>query len=135
MASLILAGCGRVDGICQKRTMANLRTLGTLIESYHDELHSYPDPENLAKQLTPTYLHNQALLTDEWGRPIRYECWNEDPSTPGCDHYAVASAGADGKFSPGSLRAVQEKSFTDVNEDIVYRDGKFVQYPKGTYNQ
>jgi hypothetical protein len=114
--------------------MGRIRTAATAIEAYASDFKRFPNastPDELAKQISPTYLRlDTPVFIDEWGRPLRYECWKEDPKAPGCDHYAVASAGADGKFDPKPLRNAQPGTISDPDEDIVYRDGHFVRYPE-----
>ena len=115
-------------GSKQKRTIADLRTLATVVEAYQVDFKHYPAPESFQRDLVPTYMI-QPLAVDAWGIPYRYDCWKEDPKATGCDHYAVASAGMDGTFSPTPLRSVSEGAFTDPDEDIVIRDGFAVRYP------
>jgi len=117
--------------------MARLRIVGSALESYNAEFKQYPKvstPQDLARTLVPTYLTKRGLgpdgaLIDEWDRPLRYESWKESADAPGCDHYAIASAGDDGKFDAKPLRSVTEGSFDNADEDIVYRDSSMVRYP------
>ena len=74
----------------QKRTMGDLRTIATAIESYHiDETH-YPQVESiwdLAELVEPTYIKKVPTL-DGWGEPFDY--WLLAPEV-----YYLRSGGAD----------------------------------------
>jgi hypothetical protein len=135
----MLSGCGDFSPtrIHQKRSTASLRGFASALEGYASDMKQYPTTENgsdLVATLTPTYLKPTGWVTpqgfvDEWQRPLRYECWQMDKTAQGCDHYAVASAGADGRFSATPLRDVAAAKFDDADEDIVLRDGELVRYP------
>lgn len=117
----------------QKRTVADLRDLGTAVFSYAtDNDGVLPEAENvqdLSGLLVPKYIAAVPTL-DGWKRPYRYLCWR-DSSETGCDHFRLASAGRDGVFEAEDLRQYEEGTFevTDYNRDIVVGDGFFVQYP------
>ena len=57
------------------------------------------------------------------------------------DHHLVlrgvsVPALIDAGSSPADkIRSLTKRAFRDADKDIVYRDGKFVQYPKGTINE
>jgi len=125
----------------QKRTMADMRTLATAIESYNVDNSSYPsaltcpgpqvlpdnsDPgvftldSNSWSVLKPTYI---ALppWSDGWHHSLHYTVDNQ------LFAYALVSYGRDG-FADG---AVACGTTTDFNSDIVYTNGTFVQYPDG----
>ena len=137
--ALLSVGCRETTRVHQRRTMANLRTVGTLLESYEKDSGEYPTVSKateLPKILIPKYMSDgggyvgaEGAFIDDWERNLRYECWKEASDAAGCDHYAIASAGDDGKFDPQPLRTLSERAFSDANDDIVYRDGKFVRYP------
>ncbi|MDQ6799541.1 MAG: hypothetical protein M3041_01755 [Acidobacteriota bacterium] len=126
-----VAFCAVTNGISgwkrlmQAHTKARMRELGSAIERYAADFKYYPSKTD---DLAPTYTTARGW-NDEWGKPLRYECWQIDPKARGCDHYAIASAGADGKFDPEPLRKVSEGLLRNADEDIVYRDGNFVRYP------
>jgi hypothetical protein len=138
LLALTMLACNRAARVKQNRTMADLGTVGGLLDSYKEDAGAYPDAlqtkETLSK-LVPTYLKPEngyvvgEKFVDEWQRPLRYECWKEDSKAPGCDHYALSSAGEDGKFEAGPLRSVSGKKFDNPDEDIVFRDGKLIRYP------
>ncbi len=70
---------------------------------------------------------------DGWNHPFRYECWASEGSDK-CDHYAVGSAGRDGTFEHPTLREYKlvgtGTKTTNYDNDLVYSDGEFVEYPE-----
>ena len=119
----------------QKRTMADMRAFATAIEAYAVDNNEYPAgacPEgfllpygtpvsggNLAA-LAPTYI-GQLPVNDGWGRSYLYAV-----STPR-DRYNLVSLGRDGQ--PGAPKC---GTTTDFNDDIIYANGAFLQWPEGT---
>src|SRR5207253_8646357 len=111
---LIVVGRLISGRVLQARSMGRLRTLGTAVEMYHEDHRQYPPAssiEQLQQQLSPKYLpavyedeSPPSNYRDEWENSMRYECWKANPSSVGCDTYAVASSGRDGKFEHASLR-------------------------------
>jgi len=124
----------------QKRTMADMRTLATAIESYNVDVSSYPAaltcpgpqvlPDNADNGtaldssswtlLKPTYI---ALppWSDGWHHALHYTVDNQ------LFAYALVSWGRDGSADG----AIACGTTTDFNSDIVYTNGTFVQYPDG----
>jgi len=115
----------------QKRTMADLRTLGTALEAPATDHDQYPRADSvagLASSLSPTYIRHLPSK-DGWGHDVKYECWPADA----CTSYAVGSPGKDGQWERASLQDYASGSATvRFDADIVFSDGKFVQYPEGT---
>ena len=131
----------------QKRTMGDMRTAGTAAEAYAVDFNHYPaaagytppsglsvppaatfgDPgaayPALNGQVTPTYVRILPL-TDGWSSWFRYGS--------GANHqnYVIYSNGKDGA-SDGSLPYAETTNF---NNDIIFIDGQFVQYPAGAQN-
>ena len=125
----------------QKRTMADLRSLATAIESYNVDNSQYPpavtcpgpqvlptsDPVPVSSGswtlLRPTY---NALppTVDAWAHPLRYTVDNTLYA------YALVSTGRDGNMDGGNWNPVCGTT-TDFNSDIIYSNGTFVQYPDG----
>jgi type II secretory pathway pseudopilin PulG len=143
----------------QKRTMGDMKTLASAIESYNTDENHYPVAENmdeLCKLLTPDYMMN-CIRKDGWWTPqqpreFAYLAWEgtpegcpkgapapdstapepgspEDPCGP--HHYVIASAGKDGKFDHQDLRDYERRDTGSFNDDIVIRDGEFIQSPSG----
>lgn len=114
----------------QKRTMADERAVAVAVEAYAGEHNRYPSPASLESSLVPKYVK---VLTknDGWGHPFRYECWSIQGGE-GCDAYAIGSGGKDGSFERSSLREYEGAGSTkNFNNDIVFMNGTFVQYPDG----
>ena len=114
----------------QKRTMADVRTVATAVEAYATDKNQYPpgsSAADLSSALVPTYIQQVPAL-DGWANPIKYECWPEGA----CANYALGRGGADKVFERESLQEyVPETKTTNFNNDIVFRNGTFVQYPEG----
>lgn len=120
----------------QKRSMADIKNLGTAVEAYATDLNFYPAaagftlPSGLslptatagtvAGALSPTYLRVMPLV-DGWNS------WYLYGSSAARSDYAVRSSGADG--APQSAPAWGPTS--DFNADIIFVDGAFVQWPDG----
>lgn len=105
----------------QKRTMADLRSIGTAIESYAVDNNAYPAAqtiEGLRDAVQPAYI--KALpLTDGWGHPFRIE------ASPAA--YTVWSAGKDGRGADCSPAMTVQ-----LNDEICFANGQFVRYPSGS---
>jgi len=119
----------------QKRTMADMRALATAVEAYQVDNNFYPSAAcnpgvftvaggTLAltsfTNLTPTYIAH-VPLQDGWGRFMAYAVDNA------LSKYNIRSLGRD-----GSSGAFGCGTTTDFNDDIVYSNGTFVQWPEGT---
>ena len=118
----------------QKRTMADMRTLATALEAYHVDNSMFPtaactgglyttpgavlDSSSFAV-LSPTYLSNPPLR-DGWGQFLLYNVDN------GFGQYNILSLGRDGV--PGTLSC---GTTTDFNDDILFSNGTFLQWPEG----
>ena len=114
----------------QKRSMADVRSLATALESYAVDEDRYPEAASvgdLSAALAPKYI-KQVPALDGWGTALRYECW----PAGGCANYAIGSAGADKVFEQESLQEYAPDTQTSAfDADIVFANGKFVQYPEG----
>jgi general secretion pathway protein G len=114
----------------QKRTVADLRTLETAIESYNADKETYPNVGS-ANELAPllTAYGYSGKMIDGWQHPLRYTCVS--PAEAGCGSYELASPGRDGVFQnePGQYA---QGSFepTAYDEDIIVRDGSFLRWPQ-----
>lgn len=114
----------------QKRTVADLRNVNSALAGYASDELTYPQPGELATALAPKYI-SSFPATDGWGNPFQYVCWQESSSSQGCDAYVIASAGRDGVFSQGDLRAYEAESIpaTDYDADLVVSDRGWVRSP------
>jgi len=127
----------------QKRTMADIRTLATAIESYNIDQSVYPSAVALScpgpqvlpdatpapvgsdswTLLRPTYIA-QPPTVDGWRHPLLYSIDNTLYA------YALVSPGRDGILDGGSWNPICGTT-SDFNSDIIYANGTFIQYPEG----
>lgn len=116
----------------QKRTMADMRTIATVAEAYAtDNNDVYPRAESM-DELKPLVVpkYAQALpALDGWGNELRYRCKDD-----GCTGYAITSSGSDAIFEHVMAGEYPGGATTSFDKDIVYIDGKFVQYPEGVHH-
>jgi type II secretion system protein G len=121
----------------QKRTMADMRSLATAVETYAVDHTTYPVascPGGLYttsgprlttdsfSSLAPTYIAVVPSL-DGWGRFFRYSLRSDLAA------YNIRSTGRNGVNDSISCGTT-----TDFNSDIVYSDGTFIQWPEGAQN-
>lgn len=121
----------------QKRTVSDMRTLAVAIEAYHVDNSAFPtaacaagtytDPGSVLAaasftNLSPTYI---ALppLRDGWSNYMVYNVDN------GFSKYNIRSYGRN-----GVTNTVGCGSTTDFNDDILFSNGTFVQWPEGAQN-
>src|SRR5207245_136848 len=102
-----------------KGTMADMRTLGTAVETYQIEIKRMPLSLEV---LGPTYIKTVPRL-DGWGTPYRYLSWEPD-------QYMIISAGRDKQFERADPKTYAKKVTTDLDCDIVFSNGEFIQYPE-----
>ena len=119
----------------QHRTIAEMRTIGATLEAYAENNNKrYPEAihiDQLAHQLSNTYVRGPLPTKDGWGNVFRYDCWNSAGSGP-CDSYVIASAGKDAKFENDDPRKYTGRGgTTNYDDDIVMVNGNFIQYPAG----
>lgn len=117
----------------QRRTMTIIHSVGKAVEAYATDHNQYPnaiDVSGLSAQLVPTYIRSVPSL-DAWGHSLHYDAWVSQGST--LDSYAIGSGGKDGVFLHESLRdyIAHPGTSQNFNDDIVYSNGAFVQYPEG----
>ncbi|HTS01171.1 MAG TPA: prepilin-type N-terminal cleavage/methylation domain-containing protein [Thermoanaerobaculia bacterium] len=125
----------------QKRTMGDMRSAGTAAEAYAVDFNHYPaaagytppsgitiPPSNtfgaasgtstFNAQVTPTYIR-VLPLADGWTSWFLYD-------STGQQHYVIYSNGKNGVSD-----TLNWGETTTFNDDIVFIDGQFVQYPAG----
>ena len=129
----------------QKRTMGDMRTAGTAAEAYAVDFNHYPaaagytPPSGLTipgsttfgvptgstfnAAVTPTYIR-VLPLTDGWASFFLYG------SGANAQDYFIYSNGKDG----GKDASLSYSETTNFNNDIIFIDGQFVQYPAGAQN-
>ncbi len=112
----------------QKQTMADMRTLAVIVEAWAVDHNAYPKaagvPE-LAALAEPVYIRaGKTPQRDAWGTPYRYICNGKS--------YRIVSAGADRTFEPDStsLTGAAAGATDSPARDLIFSDGRFIQYPK-----
>jgi len=119
----------------QKRTMVDIRVLATALEAYHVDNSVFPTAacgsglytaagtpldENSFALITPTYLTNPPRR-DGWGQFYVYNVDN------GYGQYNIRSLGRNGAQDPLTCGTT-----TDFNDDILFSNGTFLQWPEGS---
>jgi type II secretion system protein G len=137
----------------QKRTMADVRTIATAWEARATDTNKYnaagtvtaiatcsvsvPSAQ-LSGALSPTYIK---LLPnkDGWGNALHFfvdQGWNG--STP-AQNYLVWSGAKNATSDPASATgfdtAAAGGATTNFNDDIMFSNGVFIQYPEGVQTQ
>ncbi|HEX4825415.1 MAG TPA: prepilin-type N-terminal cleavage/methylation domain-containing protein [Candidatus Polarisedimenticolaceae bacterium] len=110
-----------IDQSKQKRTMAELRSVGTAVESYAVDQNFYPTANTaatLATLVTPFYV-KKVPTEDGWAHTFLVESAGND--------YTVASPGKDGVASGCVVGTVT----TLFNQDVCFSNGRFIQWPLG----
>jgi len=113
----------------QKRSMADIRTVGTAVEAYAVDMAFYPTwPQGpvvagstFVGNLEPTYVKT-IPREDGWRTPFYASSQSR--------FYTLASAARD-KLLSGALTSYLPGITSDMDCDIVYSNGSFVQYPEG----
>ena len=121
----------------QKRTMIDMRALATAIEAYHVDNSMFPAAacggglftaagpaldESSFAVLTPTYV-GIPPRRDGWGRFLLYNVDN------GFSNYNITSFGKN-----GTADSISCGTTTDFNDDIIFSNGTFLQWPEGPQN-
>ena len=114
----------------QKRTLADMRSIGTALESYAAENDRYPEASDTATLIAQLAAHGfGGGSQDGWKNELRWSCL--EPGDGGCHSYELASAGRDGVFvsEPGDY---EEGAFavTEYDSDLVLANGLFVRWPE-----
>lgn len=126
-----------LDRAKQKKTMADMRSLGTALEARATDNGGYNAagafiwPTNvltydeLVTELRPTYM-KQVPEIDGWGRPLQFGINQPAGSPSRADTYGIRSLGKDGTADPD----YDVEETTSFNCDIVYSNGTFAVHPK-----
>ncbi len=107
----------------QKRTMADMRSIATAIETYSVDYGFYPKSmtaANIENYITPTYIRTLPQA-DAWRTG-----WNFESDSAGAS-YTIISYGKDSTSGSVALN----KQTTDFSADIAFSNGSFVQWPEG----
>ena len=108
----------------QKRTMADMRSIGTALETYQIDYNKYPQTgqANL-NTLEPNYMRKVPTL-DGWRNLFGYTTATSQQD------YSLGSGGRDGSSATGSFGSGTATT-TTFDDDIVFFDGQFTRYPEG----
>jgi general secretion pathway protein G len=115
-----------IDRGKQKRTMADMRSVGTAIESYAVDNNFYPKgmasvaAAGVSTHVAPIYIKT-VPTTDGWNN-----VWDIDSTATG-SQYTITSPAKDG--TQGTQTGGQTGDF---NCDILFANGQFFQWPQGT---
>jgi general secretion pathway protein G len=114
-----------IDRGKQKRTMADMRSIGTACEEYSIDNNFYPIQTTqadvsgtISTVLEPTYI-KITPSTDGWNRAIQFG------SLTGGAAYTIRSLGKDG------TKNGQAGQTNDFDCDIIFQDGQFTAWPQG----
>ena len=113
-----------IDRGKQKRTMADIRSIGTAIEAYSVDNNSYPvasDAAALATVLQPIYIKKMPLQ-DGWNSPLVFT-----QGSPAGAGYTLSSTGKGGQVESSPAGGKTQ----DFTKDIIFVDGQFTQWPDG----
>jgi general secretion pathway protein G len=124
----------------QKRTMADIRTIATAWEARATDVNKYNaagftmpgqvvTTGQLSGILSPTYV-KQLPLKDGWNNAWTFATDKSFTSSVAAQVYAIASGGKDGSVV-SATGTVPGGATSDFNNDIVYSNGSFVQFPDG----
>ncbi len=115
----------------QKRSMADIRTIGTAIEAYAVDHASYPSVavgvigDGLASLIEPTYV-KRAPRNDGWNEALR--------AVTVLQTYSIGASGRDKTFSSDPLTAYTQGFTDNMDCDIIYSSGSFTVWPEGIQN-
>ena len=114
----------------QKRSMADIRTIGTAVEAYAVDMAFYPTFSVGALQGSATILGN---LEPTYVKTIpREDGWRTPFYAVSVSRfYTLGSAARDKILSDGNLVSYGATITSDMDCDIIYSNGSFVQYPEG----
>ena len=112
----------------QKRTMADMRTIGTAIEEYAVDMNFYPNVGGgrvtiLKQYLEPTYIR-AIPEADGWSSYIQVDAAYDSYTLIS---YGLGGASDGGSYTPGTTTQ-------DFHRDIVFSNGQFVQWPDRVQN-
>lgn len=119
----------------QKRSMSDMRTIGTAVEAYAVDNSQYVDPfteqqissgADFVTHLQPTYVKN-VPINDGW----RQAFWAKSNSR----EYSIMSTGRDKIQEQGiTSTTFANRTTQHMDCDIVYSNGSFISFPEGTQN-
>ncbi len=113
----------------QKRTMADIRSIATAIESYQVDWNFYPKSGTAISSLnglvTPTYI-KRVPDRDGWNQLMGL---TSNATGTAYTIWSTAKAGNDALANPTIGGTGGAK--TDFSDDIIFVDGRYYQWPEG----
>ncbi len=113
----------------QKRTMADIRSIATAVESYQVDWNFYPKAlaalSGLNGLVTPTYI-KQIPQRDGWNQNMGFA---SDTNGTAYTLWSTAKAGTDASGTPTIIHS--GGATTDFSDDIIFVDGRYYQWPEG----
>ena len=106
----------------QSRTMLNMREIGAIVETIQrkngrfPKLYSLEELQRITDKKVPT--------RDGWNHPFRFQ-------SDGVS-YVIISPAQCGVFETEIRETYEIRQTTSFEDDIVFRNGRFVHYPEGT---
>ena len=113
-----------IDRGKQKRTMADVRSLGTAVESYAVDNNFYPKVNSygaVTPFLMPIYIKTTPTA-DGWNKAWEFQ----GDTTNGVDYTLISRA------KDGIASAITGGTTADFDCDIIFSNGQFFQWPQGT---
>jgi type II secretion system protein G len=113
----------------QKRTMADMRAIGTAVEAFAVDNNKYPDSASnitiITDDVEPIYI-KKIPTQDGWETSFDYE------ATPvsAAQSYSIQSFGKN-KIADGQCDNSYKGTTTNFNNDICFSQGSFTQFPEG----
>lgn len=119
-----------VDRGKQKRTMADIRSVATAVETFSIDENRYPTSlggtwvpiDQIASKLEPTYIR-KLPREDGWGNKLMFQGNGRE--------YRIVSPGKDGKLDRNWTGHIQGGGTSTFSADIVFGDGQFLVWPEG----
>jgi general secretion pathway protein G len=119
-----------IDRGKQKRTMADIRSIGTVFEAYAIDNERYPataglaEVQSIADEVEPVYIRTLPLV-DGWGNSILIASNGQA--------YVIVSAGKDGELEAdwNAEMEIEPHSTSSFTNDIVFGSGQFLIWPEG----
>jgi general secretion pathway protein G len=111
-----------IDRGKQKRSMADIRSIGTACEEYSIDMNFYPVAASMAALsplIEPLYIR-KSPATDGWNRALVVAATTTE--------YTICSNGKDGAGSCATDSLGARQSF---NDSITFANGQFVTWPEG----
>ncbi len=115
-----------IDRGKQKRTMADLRSMGTSIEEYSIDNNFYPvatSVDALEAEVSPAYMR-KLPERDGWGMDFMVDSASGEYTLGSCGKGATSCTAV-------SVNSTTTGKTSNFSDDIIFSNGSFVQWPEG----